>query len=240
MWVYRSIEQRLVLFDYRPGRGREGPEKLLKNFSGFLQTDGYNVYEEFGSGKAIKRVGCMAHARRYFEQARTNDNERAEYFMTRIQQVYVIEREIQERNLTGEDIIALRKEKSMPVLDELEKWMKENIIQVLPKSPIGKAIAYSISRWKKLTEYCNHSFLKIDNNLVENSIRPTVIGRKNYLFSGSHEGAKRAAMFYSFIGSCKMNGVNPDQWLADVLVRISDTRTSEIHTLLPNYWKPSN
>lgn len=214
LWVYRSVEQRLILFDYRQGRGREGPKKLLEKFCGFLQTDGYNVYDEFGSRKDITLVGCMAHARRYFEKALDNDKTRAQYFMDKIQDVYALERTIKESNLKGEAVVALRMEKSKPVLNELELWLKESIIQVTPLSPIGKAVAYSLSRWKKLTEFLGHSFLEIDNNLVENAIRPTVIGRKNYLFSGSHEGAKRSAMFYSFIGSCKMNGINPDEWLA--------------------------
>jgi transposase len=237
LWVYRSIEKRLVLFDYRKGRGKEGPQALLKNFSGFLQTDGYSVYEEFGLKKDIVLVGCMAHARRYFEKALDNDKERAEYFMQRIQQVYAVERKIKEEALQGEVITALRTTEALPLLQELKAWLKENIVQVLPQSPIGKAISYSLSRWKKLSEYIHHPQLEIDNNLVENAIRPTVLGRKNYLFSGSHEGAERAAMFYSFFGSCKMNGINPHEWLADVLVKISDTKSSELHTLLPNAWK---
>ena len=124
----------------------------------------------------------------------------------------------------------------MPVLNELEKWLNEHSNEP-PSTPIGKAIAYTLSRWKKLTIYIDHPFLEIDNNLVENAIRPTVLGRKNYLFSGSHESAQRTAMFYSFIGSCKMNGINPQEWLMDVLIKLPETKSFELHTLLPNYWK---
>lgn len=237
LWVYRSVEQRLILFDYRKGRGREGPRELLENFKGFLQTDGYVVYDEFDLRQDIILLGCMAHARRYFEKALDNDRERAEYFMGKIQEVYAIEREIKTKELKGSNILRLRKQKAMPALEKLEAWLKENLTQVPPQSPIGKAIAYSLSRWKKLMVYLDNSFLEVDNNLVENAIRPTVIGRKNYLFSGSHEGAQRSAMLYSFLGSCKMNGINPEEWIADILVKISDTKSSQLYTLLPNYWK---
>jgi transposase len=237
LWVYRSIEQRLVLFDYRKGRGKEGPRDLLKNFSGFLQTDGYKVYDEFGLKREITLVGCLAHARRYFEKALDNDRARAEYFMEHIQAIYAVERKIKEEALEGEAIIALRQKEAQPVLQKLGIWLEENITQVLPQSPIGKAIAYSLSRWEKLTIYTNHPQLEIDNNLVENAIRPTVLGRKNYLFSGSHQGAARSAIFYSFFGSCKMNGINPQEWLANVLTQIQDTKISNLHSLLPNNWK---
>lgn len=239
LWVYRSPEKKLVLFDYRKGRGREGPRELLENFSGFLQSDGYPVYDEFGLKNNITLIGCMAHARRYFEKALDSNREPAAYFIKRLQEVYAVEREIKQNNIIGDEIIALRKEESLPVLNELEQWLKEKLNTVTPKSPLGTAIGYSLSRWKKLTAYTNESFLEIDNNLVENAIRPTVLGRKNYMFSGSHEGASRSAMMYSFIGSCKINGINPAEWLEDILLKISDTKLNELVSLLPNAWKKS-
>jgi transposase len=237
LWVYRSVQQRLVLFDYREGRGREGPQKLLKNYNGFLQSDGYAVYDDFENQNGITLLGCMAHARRYFEKALSNDKARAEFFIAKVQALYAVERKIREEKLTDEQITSHRLEESLPVLNELEVWLKENVIQVTPTAPIGKAIAYSLSRWSKLSEYLKQPFLEIDNNLVENAIRPTVIGRKNYMFAGSHDGAIRSAMIYSFFGSCKMNNINPREWLADVFVKINDTKQSKLYTLLPNYWK---
>lgn len=239
LWVYRSVEQRLVLFDYCPGRGKEWPREILKNYKGFIQTDGYPVYNEFEHHPDITLIGCMAHARRYFEKASDNDQARSEFFMMRLQQVYAVEQEIRDENKTDAEILMIRKEQSLPVLNELEIWLKENSIQTTPATPIGKAIGYSLARWKKLTAYIHHPFLEIDNNLVENAIRPTVLGRKNYLFSGSHEGAQRSAMIYSFIGSCKMNDVNPQEWFADILLKLPDTKSSELYKLLPNYWKES-
>ncbi len=237
LWVYRSVKQRLVLFDYNKSRGKDGPRKILKNFKGFLQSDGYSVYDEFGLKEEITLVGCMAHARRYFEKSLDSNKTEASYFISRLQEVYAVERTIREEKLEDQQIIMLRKEKSLPVLNELGLWLKDNIIHHPPQTPMGKAMAYSLSRWNKLTTYINHPLLEIDNNLVENAIRPTVLGRKNYLFSGSHEGAERSAMIYSFIGSCKINNINPSEWLADVLVKIKDTKSSELYTLLPNFWK---
>lgn len=238
-WVYQAVEQRLVLFDYKPGRGKNGPKELLKNFKGFLQTDGYQVYEEYGRRDDITLVGCMAHARRYFEKALDSHREKAQHVIELLQKIYAIEREIKDQNLTEDKIIILRKEKAMPLLADLKLWLDEHLYSVTPQSPLGKAIGYMHSRWENLTRYIDHSFLQIDNNLVENAIRPTVLGRKNYLFSGSHEAAQRSAIFYSFIGSCKMNEINPEEWLADILDKIKDTKSSHLHTLLPNSWKKS-
>jgi len=155
--------------------------------------------------------------------------------------VYAVEREIKQNNITGEEIVLMRKERSLPVMNELELWLKENSLsgKTTPQSPLGKAISYSLSKWKKLTEYIYHPFLEIDNNLVENAIRPTVLGKKNYMFSGSHNGAERSAIIYSFIGSCKINGINPEEWLKDVLRKINDTKLSQLHELLPQNWKPA-
>lgn len=238
LWVYRSPEKKLVLFDYRKGRGREGPEELLKDFEGFLQTDGYAVYDAFELNKNITLTGCLAHARRYFEKALDSNREPSEYVIKRLQEVYAVEREIKQNNITGDEIVRLRKERSLPVMQELEQWLKENLLsgKITPQSPLGKAIGYSSSRWKKLIAYIYHSFLEIDNNLVENAIRPTVLGRKNYMFSGSHNGAERSAIMYSFIGSCKINGINPEEWLEDILLKISDTKLSDLASLLPNNW----
>lgn len=238
-WVYQSVEQRLVLFDYKPGRGKNGPAELLKNFKGFLQTDGYQVYEEYAKREGIELVGCMAHARRYFEKALDSHRDKAHHIIELLQKIYSVEREVNERNLPESEIVDLRKERSAPVLAEIKHWLDEHLYAVTPQSPLGKAIGYMHSRWENLTRYLDQGFLQIDNNLVENAIRPTVLGRKNYLFSGSHEAAQRSAIFYSFIGSCKMNGVNPEEWFADVLDKIKETKTSQLSTLLPNNWKKS-
>jgi transposase len=238
-WVYQAVEQQLVLFDYKPGRGKAGPAELLKNFKGFLQTDGYQVYDEYGTRKDIELVGCMAHARRYFEKALISDRSRAEHILGLLQKVYAVERQIREEACNNEQITLLRQTIAAPILNEIKTWLDNHLYSVTPQSPLGKAIGYTHARWDNLIRYLNQPFLLIDNNLVENAIRPTVLGRKNYLFSGSHEAAQRSAMFYSFIGTCKMNEINPEEWLADILDKIKDTKSSQLFTLLPNNWRKS-
>jgi transposase len=234
-WVYYSVEKKLVWFDYQPSRGREGPRQHLAGFKGFLQTDGYSVYDEFGKEKDIHLLGCMAHARRKFMEARDNDRERAEQSLERIQKLYELEREWKGKPV--EEITTLRRERALPILEEWKDWMVENYPDVPPKSLIGGAISYSLSRWDKLARYTEEGRLQIDNNLVENAIRPVALGRKNYLFAGSHEGARRAAMIYSFLGSCKKNGINPFEWMRDVLERLPSHKANKLHELLPNNWK---
>jgi transposase len=171
----------------------------------------------------------MAHARRYFEQALDNDKERAEYALTQMQKLYAVERTCREENCSNIQREELRKEKSVPVLAEMKQWLATNHLHVLPKSLIGKAIHYSLERWDKLSLYATNGRLEIDNNLVENQIRPVAIGRKNYLFAGSHDAARRHAMIYSFIGTCKLRGIDPESWLTDVLTRIQDHKVNKLH-----------
>lgn len=165
------------MFDYRKGRGREGPTEILKGFEGYLQSDGYSAYESFNKGK-VTLIHCMAHARRYFEQALDNDRNRAAHALKEIQELYKIERFARANKFTPVERFDVRQEESMSILNSMHHWMKENIVQVTPKSAIGKALSYSLSRWDKLMLYASDGRLEIDNNLVENSIRPIAIGRK--------------------------------------------------------------
>jgi len=237
-WVYHNSIERLVLFDYQPGRGREGPVKVLKNFKGHLQTDGYSVYDWFKEKKDITLLHCMAHARRMFYEAQQNDKARAEYALQQFGLLYAIERKAKEQSLPVAEVLQLRTTQAIPVLEALGKWMKEEYVNVLPKSPIAKALGYSIERWNELMIYATDGRLNIDNNPVENSIRPVAIGRKNYLFAGSHEAAQRSAMLYSLLGTCKLHGINPFLWLRDVLQRIAMHPINKIEELLPHNWKP--
>lgn len=232
-WVYHSPMEKMLFFDYRHGRGREGPEELLKNFKGYLQTDGYGVYDAFAEKENIILVGCMAHARRYFEKALDDDKARASAMLGAIQQLYAIERKMREEEFSHVQRHAYRLDYSVPIMLEIIKWLLANRDQVVPKSPAGKAIHYMIARWEYIRAFMYDGSLEIDNNLIENKIRPMVIGRKNYLFAGSHNGAERAAMFYSFFGTCKMHNINPYQWLRQVLEVISDYKVSKLSELLP-------
>lgn len=236
-WEYRSPLNNTIFFDYRRGRGREGPEELLKGFRGYLQTDGYAVYNEIGNKKDVVLLNCMAHARRYFEKALTNDRVMAGYAMEMFQKLYAVERKAREADLTSGQRKDLRLDESLPIINELGKWMANTLKEVLPKSPIGEAIQYCIPRWDNLQAYLHDGNLEIDNNLAENAIRPITLGRKNYLFAGSDRGAERAAMFYSFFGTCKANNVNPYRWLKRVLEIIPEHKVNRLYELLPQNLK---
>lgn len=238
-WVYQCNASKLVLFDYRTGRGREGPQSILQDYKGYLQTDGYIVYEDFDKNPDIIVFNCMAHARRKFSEALPNDKLRAGHALAEIQKLYAIERHITENNITGNEKLQYRKEQALPLLKELGSWMQKNYAEVLPGSAIGKAIAYSLSRWDKLSLYASTDFLHIDNNPVENSIRPVAVGRKNYLFAGSHAAAQRSAIFYSLLATCKNYQVHPIVWLQDVLTRIAGYPINKIQELLPQNWTPN-
>lgn len=238
-WVYQCNANKLVLFDYRTGRGREGPQSILKDYKGYLQTDGYIVYEDFNKNPDIIVFNCMAHARRKFSEALPNDKERAAYVLAEIQKLYAIERRLTENALSGEQKRQYRKEQALPILKDLGLWMQKAYSEVLPASAIGKAIAYSLPRWDKLSLYATTDFLHIDNNPVENSIRPVAVGRKNYLFAGSHAAAQRSAIFYSLLATCKNYQVNPTDWMQDVLTRIAGYPINKIQELLPQNWKTS-
>jgi transposase len=236
-WVYHAPQERLVLFDYREGRGREGPTECLKDFIGYLQTDGYAVYEEFDKKVDITLLHCMAHARRKFDEAKGNDLVRASHVLTEMQKLYALERQAKDNELSHDELYQLRQQQAVPVLDDLKTWMLENYKAVLPQSTIGQALHYSLQRWDKLCLYTTDGRLQIDNNRIENTIRPVAIGRKNYLFAGSHNGARRAAMLYSFLGTCKINEVNPFEWLRHVLNIIPNHPVNKLQELLPNICK---
>jgi transposase len=238
-WVYQNSIDKIVFFDYQEGRGREGPVAILQNFQGYLQTDGYVAYDIFEKKENIMQIHCMAHARRMFSEALENDEAVAEHALQEIQKLYAIERLCREQHLSFYAIKTVRQEQSVPILTALGKWMKEEYIKAIPKSSIGKALGYSIERWEKLSRYTENGMLNIDNNPIENSIRPVALGRKNYLFAGSHEAAKRSAMLYSLPGTCKMHGIEPYSWLKEVLQKIADHPINRISELLPHHWNKS-
>ncbi|MDI6743707.1 MAG: IS66 family transposase, partial [Smithella sp.] len=237
LWAYNDPLERQVLFDYRPSRSREGPQKLLAQYNGHIQTDGYVVYDEFEAQPGITLLGCFAHARRYFEQAQDNDHQRSEWMLTVVQKLYLVEKKAREGSYSHEQRYLIRQEEAVPVLKEIKAWLDSEILIVLPRSAIGKAIAYMYKRWPRLEKYVTDGRLEIDNNLVENAIRPIALGRKNYLFAGSHEGAKRAALYYSLLGTAKLQGIEPFEYLRDVLTRISDYPYKNLADLLPANWK---
>ncbi len=233
LWAYLNSIERMALFDYQPTRGRAAPYELLKKYEGHLQVDGYNVYDVFTENNKIKILYCMAHARRKFFEAQPNDAVNSAIGLEYCQKLYAIERDMIERSLTVDQIFEERQQKSKPILDEFYQWMKNLLLEVLPKSPIGTAIAYTLARWDGLCVYITDGKLNIDNNPVENSIRPIAIGRKNYLFAGSHDAAQRTAILYSLLATCKLNDINPYTWLKETLIAIPNHPVNRLEELLP-------
>ena len=238
-WVYHNPMDGSVLFDYQKGRGKEAPKKLLEGFKGYLQSDGYAVYGQYGRQDGVTQLCCWAHARREFFDAQQNDKLKAELALTFIKKLYEVEAHCRENRLSPQDRKAYRLDKALPVLDAFSKWLTENYAQTLPKSAIGNAMAYTMRRWEELTNYLMDGMLEIDNNAIENKIRPIALGRKNYLFAGSHDAAQRSAMIYSFFAMCKTEVVNPQQWLKYVFDHIMDTNIQKIEKLLPKNYKLS-
>jgi len=236
-WVYHSPLDGLVLMDYQPTRGSSGSKNMLEHFRGYLQSDGYAVYNKVGQRKDVTPLACWAHARREFERALENDKARASKALELIQQLYAVERKAKEHELSSEQIKALRLDKSLPVINELGKWIFHEVKNTLPKSQIGKAMRYAMERWDKLSAYLQDGSLLIDNNLVENAIRPIALGRKNYLFAGSHDAATRAGMLYSFLAICKKHEVNPMQWLKYTMENIMSINHKNIRDLYPQNYK---
>jgi len=232
-WVYYDPLRKLVLFDYQKSRGREGPDELLKDFSGYLQTDGYNAYNNLKNQANITQLACMAHARRKFEHAKDNEPALVNEALKMFGELYDIEREARETSLSYDAIKELRQQKAKPVLEKIKAWLDEHLLTVLPKSALGNAIAYTLHLWSRLIRYIEDGRFQVDNNLIENSIRPVALGRKNYLFAGSHEAAQNAAMIYSLLATCKINNVEPHAWLKEILTILPDCPANMLHELLP-------
>jgi transposase len=240
-WAYHAPVDGLVFFDYQPTRGHEGPQELLKDFKGVVQSDAYKVYTTlFKNSKTVNQLFCMAHIRRKFDEAVSYDKERASYAVKQIAELYRIEKEIREATepLTEPEIVKKRMAEAVPVLRHLKAWMLAEYPKVLPGSPIGKAFAYALRLWDNMHYYTLHGHLRIDNNDIENAIRPIALGRKNYLFAGTHDSAQNAAMVYSLFATCKKHNVNPQSWLTDVLQKLNDpTFEGKFSDMLPHRWK---
>ena len=235
-WVYHDPLQKLVLFNYRKGRGQQGPKEFLLGYQGYIQCDGYTVYDKIGEDPDITMAGCLVHARRKFIDAQDNDKVRAEKALALFSDIYRQERAIKEE-AAGDAVMRmkLRFKTVLPLLQQIKEWIQEEQFKVLPKSAIGKAMIYFLNQYSKFEVIFEDGRIELDNNLIENAIRPLALGRKNFLFAGSHKAAQHAAMLYSFFGSCKMHGINPQEWLTDTLQRIPDHSIQKLEELLPRY-----
>ena len=245
LWQIRSPMEKMLFFHYDNGsRSGKVIGHLLKNFKGYLQSDGYQGYNVFLEKKDVCLVGCLAHARRRFTEAVDENREPAEYVLGQIQLLYKIERNADEQELSYPQRATLRERLSLPVLNALEKWMEANYQEVLPKSRMGQAIAYMYSLMPRLKVYTKDGRLKIDNNGVENAMRPIALSRKNFLFCQDRESAEYTAIISSLLSCCKEVDVNPREWMTDVIARLPyynlPKSTKDLKELLPPFWKPES
>ena len=240
IWPYSGDQGHpVILYDYTATRQRAGPEEFLKGYRGHLQADAYGGYDAFfkDPARGLIEVGCWAHARRYFHKALESDQGRMGPALLLIAQLYRVEKRA--RPLGPADRLRLRQFQSQPILDKLRNYLLEIQAEVLPKSPEGRAVRYTLKNWTALTRYCQDGDLEIDNNATERAIRGVAVGRNNWIFFGSDQGGKTAAVLRSFLASCQRVGVDPFLWLKDVLSRIADHPITRLAELLPHNWAPA-
>lgn len=249
-WVYvGDRRQPYVVYDYTPSRKRDGPAEFLKDYRGYLQADAFGGYDGIyaGSGGKIVEVGCWAHARRKFFEAKATASKAAHEGLARIGQLYALERQAQEAELPAEALRTLRQEQALPKLMDFRPWLEELRLDSLPKSPIGTAARYALGNWQALVRYCEDGELAIDNNAAERAVKPCAIGRKNWLFCGSDGGGRTAAILFTMTTSAKRHNLDPFAWLREVLTRLPLLRATHalppdelLQPLLPDAWQPSH
>lgn len=239
-WIYHNLAQRLLFFDYHAGRSRAAPSGILKDFHGYLQTDGYRSYDEIVEKNNITRLGCMAHARRKFYDARDGNPGPCDWMLKHIGELYDIERQARENELNVNERFELREQYARPILDSIKIWLDEKYISTSSHTDLGVAVSYMLNQWPRLNNYLLDGCLEIDNNLIENAVRPVAMGRKNWLFAGSHENAQRMALVYSLVGTAKLHDVEPYAYLKDVLTQISGYPVNHLTELLPHKWVAMN
>jgi transposase len=240
IWTYVGDDNHpYTVYDYTASRSRDGPLEFMKNFSGYLQADAYSGYEVLyeDEKRDVTEVACWSHARRKFYDAQSSDIVRSTVMLAYTRLLYDVEREAKEMKLHGEGRLALRQAKSVPILDDIKAYLEREQPNVLPKSPEGRAISYVLSNWDALMRYCEDGDLEIDNNGAERSLRGVAVGRKNWLFFGSDNGGRTAAILTSFTTTCKRLQINASIYLRDVFQRISAHPMNRLEELLPDNWK---
>ena len=248
LWNYSGDHNhRFTVYDYTPDHSGDGPRRVLQGFEGYLQADAYTGYDALFRSGTIVEVGCWMHARRKFYEARTSDPPRSHLVLAWITGLYSVETDAKEarKKHPGWDDDTwhayrydLRIKHSTPILETIRTWLDAEQVKVLPKSPLGEAIAYALNHWAALIRPLEAGLLEIDNGGSERSMKPIALGRKNWLFAGNDEGGKTAATLMSLCTTCKEFGIDPFAYLRDLLDRVSTHPNSRIEELLPDRWKP--
>ena len=241
LWVIRAVMKDLVFFHYDKGsRAQKVVIELLHNYKGAVQTDGYGAYSIYENKKGVLLLGCWAHTRRKYTEALKEDKAGAEYALEQIALIYGVESMADDQGLDYQQRAELRSRLAYPIMCAFEKWVVNYMPKVLPKGRMSQALTYTYSLFQRLSRYHLDGRYRIDNNLVENAIRPLALGRKNYMFCGNHDAAENAAIMYSLLGCCAASDVNPREWLTDVLTRIpyyNNDYSLDLADLLPHNWK---
>ena len=219
-------------YQFSPDRKGVRPGTHLANYAGWMHADGYAGFNDLYRRGDVQEVACMAHIRRKFVDIHKSQGSAiAEEAIRRIAQLYGIEKEV--RGQPPDERARIRQRKSKPIFDDLEAWLHAQLTRISGKSPLAGAIRYALTRMEKLRPWLDHGFLELDNNAAERSMRPIALGRKNYLFMGSEGGGKAAAIAYTLVETAKLNGVDPQAWLTDVLGRIADHKITKLDELMP-------
>ena len=228
----------LVFFEYHATRAATAAKSLLQGFTGIVQTDAYAGYNPVMLPDKVTRLACMAHIRRKFIEARKAAPKECDLVLVEIARLYRFESNW--KDITADQRTELRQRHAKPIFDRLQDLLQDLTARMLPQHDIQKALKYAINQRDAMALYLTDGRLRIDNNLIEGRIRPVAIGRKNYLFAGSHAGAKRAAILYSLLACCKLNNVNPHDWLCDILKKMPAYPVNKLDNLLPHRWKMSS
>jgi transposase len=242
LWVYLGdAAHPYNVFDFTVNRKRDGPQQLLANCQGYLQADAFSGYDGLylpdprTAAARIIEVACNAHARRKFYEARGSDALRSHQALAYYRQLYELER--QAKDFSDVQRLQMRQELSLPILEQFHQWLLARRPEVLPKSPMGEAIAYALNNWEALRRYTEAGFLAIDNNVAEREMKRIAIGRKNWLTIGSPHGGQTAAVLFSITSTCQRLGVEPWAYLQDVLMRLPDLPVGRLSDLLPDHWQ---
>lgn len=237
LWQVCSVMQKLLFFHYDKGsRSKDVAMGLFAHFSGTLQTDGYAVYDYYENKSGVLCLSCWAHARRYYDRALNNDQARATHALEQIGLLYEVDRKADDEQMSYQQRKELRLRLAVPILHTFESWLRTEATKVLPKSPIGKAIHYTLEHYDRLCRYTVDGRYKIDTNMVENGQRPVALSRKNYLFCKNHDAAEDAAVMYTMMGCCKAAEVNVEEWLTYFLEHVHEYDTDysrDLAELLP-------
>lgn len=241
MWIFRrgDPDKPVLIYQYHPTRSGDVAKAFLRDFEGCVQTDAYSGYNFLDYDERIRHIGCWAHARRKFmdvikAQGKNRKIGSADKALSYIRKLYRIEKEAREKGLSSDELYQIRQKDSKPILDEFKQWLENTSLRTPPKGLLGKAVAYALNQWDRLVGYLEDGRLHIDNNRAENAVRPFVVGRKNWLFSGTPEGAEASALLYSLIETAKANKLEPYSYLRFIFEKLPTAETlQDYEALLP-------